>query len=255
MKQRGKGNRRLLAGLLGAAALMTYAACAGSSAASPVAPDPGEQALPLAEQLDSSDLPPSPVPGALTSQTPSTQSPALPQGPSSSSGVVEPQQATNAPQAVAAQGGTDGGTQTEYTWQDGDRALTVTLQADLVVDEDASTKGAAGASPGGAIVKAADAQGQGTGQPVFKSQSGALMTLPGGVLLVLDPEWTQTEINAFFSSNGIKLDSVTELDFLENGFFVETEAGFPSLDLANSLATKDGVILSSPNWWTEVTVR
>ena len=30
------------------------------------------------------------------------------------------------------------------------------------------------------------------------------MTLPGGVLLVLDPGWDETRINRFFSANAIK---------------------------------------------------
>ena len=81
------------------------------------------------------------------------------------------------------------------------------------------------------------------------------MTLPGGVLLVLDAEWTSSQTNAFFSRNAIKLDRVSDLGFLPNGFFVETEPGFPSLTLANSLATQDGVEVSSPNWWTETTTK
>ena len=64
--------------------------------------------------------------------------------------------------------------------------------------------------------------------PVFRSESGALMTLPGGVLLILDPEWSRSQTDAFFSGNAIKLDRVSELGFVPNGFFVETEPGFPS---------------------------
>ena len=81
------------------------------------------------------------------------------------------------------------------------------------------------------------------------------MTLPGGVLLALDPEWTDTETDAFFTSNKISMDRVSELEWLTNGFFIETEPGFPSLELANELAGQDGVELSSPNWWTENTTK
>ena len=81
------------------------------------------------------------------------------------------------------------------------------------------------------------------------------MTLPGGVLLALDPEWSQAETDAFFASNGINQNRVSELSYLINGFFVETEPGFPSLELANSLAALDGVVVSSPNWWTEVSAK
>ena len=41
---------------------------------------------------------------------------------------------------------------------------------------------------------------------------------------------------------------VSELDFLDNAFFVQTDPGFPSLELANSLADEEGVLVSSPNW-------
>ena len=51
------------------------------------------------------------------------------------------------------------------------------------------------------------------------------------------------------------MERTSELDFLDNGFFVETEPGFPSLELANTLAGQDGVILSSPNWAREVELK
>ena len=51
------------------------------------------------------------------------------------------------------------------------------------------------------------------------------------------------------------MDRVSELDYVTNGFFVETEPGFPSLDLANALAAQDGVETSSPNWGREVTPK
>ena len=141
-----------------------------------------------------------------------------------------------------------------YTWQDGDRTMTVKLQADLIVE-----KGSGGlprdvvpADEGGTnVVRSADGQSKSDTLPVFRSESGALMTLPGGVLLVLSSEWSQAETNAFFSDNGIKLDRVSELDYAANGFFVETEPGFPSLDLANALAAQEGVEISSPNWGRE----
>ena len=81
------------------------------------------------------------------------------------------------------------------------------------------------------------------------------MTLPGGVLLALDPEWSQEEVDAFFEDNGISSDQISELGFIENGFLVETNSGFPSLDLANELASQDGVMISSPNWSREVEAK
>ena len=143
-----------------------------------------------------------------------------------------------------------------YTWQDGDRTMTVKLQTDLVVEKDSRglPRDVVSANEDGTnVVKSADAQSKSDTLPVFRSDSGALMTLPGGVLLVLSSEWNQAETNAFFSNNGIKMDRVSELGYVANGFFIETEPGFPSLDLANALAVQDGVEISSPNWGRDAT--
>lgn len=141
-----------------------------------------------------------------------------------------------------------------YSWQDGDRTLNVVLQEDLVVQETSKITVndvvvARGATD--SIVRKQSGQSQDS-LPVFRSQSGGgLMTLPGGVLLSLDSEWDQGQVESFFSQNGISMDRVEAMEFLPNGFLVETAPGFPSLELANSLAAQNGVEVSSPNWWTQ----
>ena len=142
-----------------------------------------------------------------------------------------------------------------YSWEDGDRTLNVVLQEDLVVQKTSEVTATDVVVVKGvvdSIVEKQTGHGSDAG-PVFKSESGGeLMTLPGGVLLALDPTWDETQVENFFSENGISADQVSELDFIPNGFVVETDAGFPSLDLANELASQDGVLISSPNWyrWT-----
>ena len=147
---------------------------------------------------------------------------------------------------------------TVYTYVDGDRTFRVILQDDLVVqmtaaltpDDEVVVRGA-----GESIVRRQTKHGQ-DAQPVFRSElGGGLMTLPGGVLLVLDSTWDSSKVQSFFSENGISPELTSELDFIPNGYFVETEPGFPSLELANSLADRDGVVISSPNWWREVEVQ
>ena len=200
------------------------AACAASdSGTAPESPD-GQPSMPEAQADQFSDAPPASsvvTPGAEAEDTLTDPVPAA------STEIVDAQSEAT-PKGTQGQGGSSN---TEYAWKDGDRTLTVTLQPDLVVDEDDSgtskSDGGVGVS-GGDVVRSADGQGQKSGQPVFRSQSGSLMTLPGGVLLVLDAEWTATEVNAFFASNSIKLDQVSELDFVDNGYFIETEPGFPS---------------------------
>ena len=111
-----------------------------------------------------------------------------------------------------------------YTWYDGDRTRTVWLESD-------------------------DAE------LVFRTASGELMTLPGGVILVLDASWDQAAVEGFFAQHGIAQSSVTEQSFGANAFLVDTEPGLPSLELANALAVQDGVRISSPNWRREVETR
>ena len=167
-----------------------------------------------------------------------------------------------------------------YMWQDGDRTEGARLQLDLVVLDDGAIVSrddiVAGTGNEQNVPRSADGGGKsdgaggggksdGTGggqsgstsgsNPVFLSESGELMTLPGGIVVVLDPEWDTDETADFFAGNGIALSRVSELDYLTNGFFVETDPGFPSLDLANALVGQAGVELASPNWWRERTAK
>ena len=144
---------------------------------------------------------------------------------------------------------------TVYTWEDGDATRRVVLQDGLVVQETAANSTddvVVVAGVRDSIVQRRSGHGQ-DALPVFRSESGGeLMTLPGGVLLALDPAWDQARVDSFLAENGIPIASASELSFIEYGFFIETGPGFWSLELANKLAAKDGVVISSPNWWREV---
>ena len=140
---------------------------------------------------------------------------------------------------------------TPFAWQDGDREITVLLQDDLTMDEDGKIREK---SPEDAQVARGAAQ-EDKALPVFRSQSGSLMTLPGGVMLALDATWTHTQTDAFFKPNEIASTRVSELGYLVNGFFVETEPGLPSLELANNPAAQPGVEAASPNWRRQVSAK
>ena len=150
------------------------------------------------------------------------------------------------------------GQETVYTYEDGDRTIQVILQGDLVVQEtgaDTPSDDVVRRTAGGNIVRKQSGDG-GADLPVFRSAlGGALMTLPGGVMLALDPDWDEAMVNGFFARNNISKGRISELDYIPNGFFVQTEPGFPSLELANALAAQKGVLLSSPNWWREVEAK
>lgn len=157
-----------------------------------------------------------------------------------------------------------------YTWHDGDRVLGARLQVDLVVVDGESTSPTdvvVAETGSGQIVRSAPGSRQpdgtsdisrsptGGAQPVFRSESGELMTLPGGVILFLNPEWDSDAADGFFAANGIDASRVSELRYVTNGFFVDTDPGFASLELANDLAGRAGVELSSPNWWRDHTTQ
>ena len=154
-----------------------------------------------------------------------------------------------------------------YTWEDGDRTLRVRLQPGLRVREDgelgereflvarAQDKMIVRSESRADAAADADADPAGDGQPVFRSESGTLMTLPGGVVLIFHPSVSDAARAAFFAANGIDSDRVSPLGTMPGAFLVETEPGFPSLDLANALAGQPGVDVSSPNWWKEAFPR
>ena len=180
--------------------------------------------------------------------------------------IPGPQIGPSAEEAGSGQEGTVQGT--VYTWQDGDKTRRAILQPRPEVRETvAATIGDSAISEGrteDSVVKGRDESTEFSeepelatdDQPIFRSESGGeLMTLPGGILLVLDPQWDRDAVESFFSRNSIAMEQTSELDFLDNGFFVETEPGLPSLELANFLVGQDGVILSSPNWAREVEQR
>ena len=146
---------------------------------------------------------------------------------------------------------------TEYTWQDGDQARRVWLQNDLAVEKSGVSADGEGVAWGDdeTIVEKQGRHKGASSPPVFRSSSGGLMTLPGGVLLALDRDWDQTRINAFFATHGIEMSRVETRAFTINAFFITTEPGFPSLNLANTLSSQDGVVLASPNWQTEAVAR
>ena len=144
---------------------------------------------------------------------------------------------------------------TVYTWYDGDREMRAVLQNDVPLphdDEDIAAGDSATVNSVGGVSNSGGGGFQDV-QPVFRSESGGGdMTLPGGVILLLDETWDEAEVDSFLSKNQINSSQLTEMEFLENAYFIETAAGFPSLEVANNLTGQKGVVSSSPNWQREV---
>ena len=145
----------------------------------------------------------------------------------------------------------------EYTWQDGRHTRRAHVQIDLVAQAEGETRSDDIVVRGGGeehVVRRQPRHDE-AALPVFRTESGEILTLPGGVLLALDASWDQARVDQFFLENGITGDRIARQQFAVHGFLVETAPGFPSLELANTLATQDGVLLSSPNWRREESPR
>ena len=129
------------------------------------------------------------------------------------------------------------------TWQDGGRTSFAWLQNDLVLQQTSENTADDVIVREGhteSIVERQPRHDQQDTQPVFRSDSGSIVTLPGGVLLVLDGEWSQTRVDTFFAGQGIAANRVEQQGFVPNAFLIETAPGFPSLELANVLADEEG---------------
>lgn len=145
-----------------------------------------------------------------------------------------------------------------YTWDDGGDTRRVWLRSDLVVqptNENAPRDDVVRSGAAESVVKSQPRHNEANSEPVFRTQSGQLATLPGGVILVLDRSWDQARVDGFFANRGIARGRVQDLTFAPNAFLVETEPGLPSLELANALAGLDGVVISSPNWRSELVLN
>ncbi len=145
-------------------------------------------------------------------------------------------------------------------WQDGKRRLRLIPVATLTptatpdkIDTKSNARGARSSTEPPA--SSVPPQNPADPTPQFQSDSGNAMSLPGGVLLVLDADWGKVEIDEFFAANEIKPSQVTEFELLPNTFLVETPPGLESLELANSLAGQAGVVAASPNWQREITTK
>ena len=231
-----------------------------AEAAWPALTDPGWPPPDFTDPLERPRTPaaqPLEVPATAAHQAPATPAPASVAKAGAVSPVTSPRGADPQQSVTGAAQQAIRGAQTEYTWEDGDRTLTVTLQTDLVIEERAgeALTDVLATTPSGSVTRSANSRGRSTGLPVFRSPSGALMTLPGGVLLLLDQDWPEARVKRFFADNVISRSDVSELGWIDNGYFIETAPGFPSLRLANALAGQEGVEISSPNWWQEVELK
>lgn len=92
--------------------------------------------------------------------------------------------------------------------------------------------------------------------PVYRegtSPAGRLMALPGGVLVKLDPSWTDTQARAWAAGKGLSVSQ--RLDISGNWYLLATAPGNASLELANQLHASGEVLAATPNWWKQTPPR
>ena len=138
----------------------------------------------------------------------------------------------------------------EYTWQDGPTTRRMRLQLDLVAQPTSENRDddVVAADQGElSIVRKQERHEQGAGEPVFRTESGHLVTFPGGMLIMLDGAWGAAQVQSFFARHGIAMSRVEGQTFGPNAFLVSSESGFAALELANDLAAEEGVVYAVPD--------
>ena len=93
----------------------------------------------------------------------------------------------------------------EYTWQDGSTTRRMRLQIDLAAQPTSENRAddVVAADQGElSIVRKQERHEQGAGDPVFRTESGHLVTFPGGVLVMLDGEWDAARVQQLLRRPG-----------------------------------------------------
>ena len=158
----------------------------------------------------------------------------------------------------------------QHHYYDGDQLRTITLDARWVADVNAANSqqqargagasGAAGAPAHLITLRPADApvpkQASGATSPVYReggSLAGRAMALPGGVVVKLNPNWSDPQARAWAAAKGLTVEQ--RLNILGNWYVLQTAPGQAALELANALHQSGEVLSATPNWWKQTHSR
>ena len=92
--------------------------------------------------------------------------------------------------------------------------------------------------------------------PVFHdvpNASGSMRSLPGNVIVYLDPDWGADRIGQWLQQNGYLV--VKRLEMRANAYILKTGTGIEALQLANKLYQSGQVVAAFPDWWLETATR
>lgn len=93
---------------------------------------------------------------------------------------------------------------------------------------------------------------EGTFSPLFRRSpdgTGALMALPGGVIVRFNPAWNEEQVRRWFAEH--MLIPERRVPVKGQTWVVPSAAGLPALELAERLHSEAGVIAAYPDWWIE----
>ncbi len=94
---------------------------------------------------------------------------------------------------------------------------------------------------------------KGNYSPVFKDSSGRKRTLPGNVLVYFNKKMTEEEVYKWAEIHNVKI--IRNISKYNNAYLIKTPPGIESLNISNELNGKEGVVFSTPNWWTDIRLR
>ena len=169
-----------------------------------------------------------------------------------------------------------------YEWYDGRQKRTVWINPDLVVEfrhGELSSGGAQEPIPGLSLQKQlrgvrvwkldkgsnaealswrrdVDRWAHANYAPAFHdtpSSAGKIRSLPGNVIVYLNPEWGPDRAGQWVEQNGYTI--VKKLELGANAYILKSGIGIESLRLANKLYESGEVVAAFPDWWLETTTR
>jgi hypothetical protein len=149
-----------------------------------------------------------------------------------------------------------------YVWYDGGKPRQVQVDRSLVAEfggrDDAGTEPVTRAD-GVRIWRQQDqaatrAAAEGKSSPVFRDSGGGVMrALPGNVIVRLDPSWSDEQVAAWLTQNG--LTELRRLPIGRNVLVLSSPPGLPALELANRLQQSGKVVSAQPEWWEQRSTR
>lgn len=189
--------------------------------------------------------------------------------------------AAQSPATTAASSDVPAQTMADYTWHDGEREHRIWMDPTVIAEIGAPsisrqvvpnarllTERQVGTQPlrywradtgvhaGQLLASLKREKAGGHFSPVLRetpSLDGPIRLLPGNIVVVLDPAWSKDAVSQWVARK--QLHVLAELPFGPNMLLIETEAGLPALELANSLYQSGGAKAAFPDWLSEKSLK